>query len=105
MTISSIEQRVYRILRMIPSGKVLTYGDVAKVAGNISPRLVGRILHRNPSAELNPCHRVVFADGKLAPAYAFGGENVQRSKLKKEGVVFQNEKVDLNKCRWRVEFV
>ena len=45
-------------------------------------------------AYIIPCHRVVFADGRLSPAFAFGGENEQRRLLEEEGVIFNGEKVD-----------
>ncbi len=74
----------------------MTYGQVAKIANVSTPRVVGFALHVNPDSNLTPCHRVVFANGSLTPGYAFGGEDVQRELLKKEGVQFlKNGKVDL----------
>ncbi|HET9946973.1 MAG TPA: MGMT family protein, partial [Patescibacteria group bacterium] len=77
-------------------GKVMTYGQVARVANVTTPRVVGFALHSNPDENKTPCHRVVFADGSLTQGYAFGGEGIQREKLEKEGVLFvKNGKVDL----------
>lgn len=89
---------VFTYVARIPKGKVTTYGRIAKDLFLPTPRLVGKILHSNPDPTKYPCHRVVFSDGKLAPAYAFGGAEVQRKKLLSEGVSFKGSKVDLKKC-------
>lgn len=89
-------QRIYDIVRKIPIGKVMTYGQVAVLANAATPRIVGFALHVNDDPEHIPCHRVVFATGKLTPGYAFGGEEKQQAKLKSEGVIFTNNNtVDL----------
>ena len=89
--------RIYQIVQKIPQGKVMTYGQVARLANVATPRVVGFAMHSNPDSSLTPCHRVVFADGSLTPGYAFGGQDVQKEKLEKEGVKFlKNGKVDLN---------
>lgn len=88
---------VYKLVRQIPKGKVTTYGAIAKKL-NISPRVVGYILHLNPNGKETPCHRVVNRQGRVAPGYAFGGEGKQKELLEKEGVIFKDEKhVDLEK--------
>jgi len=93
-------ERIYEIVRNIPKGKVMTYGQVALLANVATPRVVGFALHVNKDPKHIPCHRVVFATGKLTPGYAFGGEDVQRAKLEQEGVLF-NEKneVILTTCQ------
>ena len=95
-------QKIYEQVKKIPEGKVATYGQIALMAGN--PRwsqIVGYALHSNPEPVVIPCHRVVNKDGKLAKAFAFGGENMQRNILKSEGVIFLDEDtVDLQKCRY-----
>ena len=63
---------------------------------------VGWALRRNPSpgAEI-PCHRVVNREGRLAPAFAFGGPGAQRDLLEAEGVpFFADGRVDLKRCAW-----
>lgn len=95
-------EQVYAVVRQIPEGMVATYGQVALLAG--APRrarYVGFALHRNPKPGEIPCHRVVFADGRLSPAFAFGGENRQRELLEAEGVGFASaDRVDLARFRW-----
>ncbi len=91
---------IYDVVRKIPRGKVATYGDVTKRAGVGSPRVVGNCLHKNPYPRSVPCHRVVNAQGRLAPAFVFGGPEKQHNRLTVEGVVFNGEKVDLTKSQW-----
>lgn len=86
--------RIYEIVATIPQGKVMTYGQVAKLANVATPRVVGFALHVNKDPKNIPCHRVVFADGSLTKGYLFGGEGEQRRKLVEEGIVFlENGKV------------
>lgn len=80
--------RIYEVVKKIPAGKVMSYGEVAKLANVATPRVVGFALHVNKSPKTIPCHRVVFADGSLAKGYVFGGEGEQRAKLEEEGVKF-----------------
>lgn len=87
-TSSNSFERIYDVVRKIPKGKVMTYGQVAIMANVATPRVVGFALHVNKDPMNIPCHRVVFSNGKLTPGYAFGGEDVQREKLQTEGVGF-----------------
>jgi methylated-DNA-[protein]-cysteine S-methyltransferase len=81
---------VYDLLQKIPAGKVSTYGDLAKALGNPSaPRIIGRILGKNPNPVQVPCHRVVMSNGKLG-GYMHGAEN-KKELLKKEGITFVDE--------------
>ena len=90
---------MYAVVRNIPKGKVASYGTVARLAGYPRcSRQVGFALHKNPDPETIPCHRVVFKDGRLSPAFAFGGENRQRKLLEREGVRFIGERVDMKRC-------
>lgn len=87
-------EKVYQVVRKIPEGKAMTYGQVAKLVGT-TPELVGFALHVNPeeydlkSGKGVPCHRVVRKDGTLARGFAFGGEDEQRLRLAAEGVRFK----------------
>ena len=94
--------KIYRVVRRIPYGKVATYGQIAAAVGN--PRLarvVGYALHQNPSPGIIPCHRVVKKDGSVSEAFAFGGENAQIEMLRAEGVEFaEYGKVDMSRFQW-----
>lgn len=79
--------RIYEVVKKIPRGSVLTYGEVAALAGNPRwARVVGYALHVNPDPSTIFCHRVVNREGRVSPAFAFGGENRQISLLRGEGV-------------------
>ncbi len=99
---SEFTQRIYEVVKNIPRGYVASYGQIAALAGNPrGARGVGFALHRNPQPGVIPCHRVVFADGGVAPGFAFGGPEVQRQLLRDEGVIFSADgRVDMQKSRW-----
>ena len=82
-------ETVYEIVKQIPRGKVMSYGQIARAAGfPRKAREVGWALHVNPDPEHIPCHRVVNRVGRVSPAFVFGGENMQVALLKSEGVEF-----------------
>jgi len=84
----SFSQKVYEIVKKIPKGKVLTYKEVAKRAGNVkASRAVGNVLNKNYNPRI-PCYRVICSDGKL------GGYN-RGAKKKKE--VLEKEGFNLSK--------
>ena len=93
---------VLDIVRQIPSGKVMTYGDVAALAGWPShSRMVGRTLRYSPEAISLPCHRVVNKEGRTAP-----GWNQQRTLLEAEGIRFKpNGHVIMEEYLWRPEIL
>ncbi len=92
---------VYDLVRAIPRGRVMTYGQVAGELGNrVSPRAVGWILHRCPDDV--PWHRVVNARGGCSterlPDFPRG---LQRALLEAEGVEFRdNGTLNLELYRW-----
>lgn len=91
-------ERVYEIVKKIPVGYVMTYGQIAEVIGTKDARRVGQALHANKDPLNIPCHRVVNKDGGLAPGYVFGGLEEQRNRLLSEGVLFaDDERVDLTR--------
>ena len=80
-------EKVYEAVKKIPKGKVATYGQIACAVGSPrAARQVGWALHVNPQPGIIPCHRVVNRFGRMAPAFAFGGEEVQAELLRQEGV-------------------
>ncbi len=95
-------EKIYGIVKKIPFGKVATYGQIAELAGNKKwARAVGYALHANPDPENIPCFRVVNRFGGLAPAFAFGGIDVQAAKLRAEGIeVRADNTVDLERYLW-----
>lgn len=95
-------EKIYEVVKKIPRGKVATYGQIARLAGNERwSRVVGYALHANPAPDEIPCFRVVNRFGGLAPAFAFGGIDVQASMLRREGIEVRGDNtVDLDKYLW-----
>jgi methylated-DNA-protein-cysteine methyltransferase-like protein len=82
-------EKIYAVVKRIPKGKVSTYGQIARLAGNPHwSRVVGYALHSNPDPADIPCHRVLNRFGEACPSYVFGGDSVQRGILETEGVAF-----------------
>ncbi len=97
----SVFEKIYEQVRRIPRGKVATYGQIAILAGNSRwARVVGYALHSNPDPDGIPCYRVVNRLGELAPAFAFGGAEVQAELLKADGIEVTDNRVDLEKYLW-----
>jgi methylated-DNA-protein-cysteine methyltransferase-like protein len=82
--------KVYEVVKKIPPGKVMTYGQIAEILGTKDARKVGWALHANPDSN-TPCHRVVNKEGKVAKNYAFGDWKEQKVRLIEEGVSFVDE--------------
>lgn len=77
-------ENVLSVVRRIPHGAVLTYGEVARRAGNPrAARAVGAILETNYDPAI-PCHRVIRADGTLG-GYNRGGARRKQMLLRQEG--------------------
>lgn len=98
----SLAQKVYDYLTTIPKGKVVTYKQVAESLGNKGlARAVGNILHKNPDEHKYPCYKVLNSKGELAEAFVFGGKEIQKKKLEKDGIKVINNKVDLQTYQWK----
>lgn len=99
-----MKEEVYKFLRTIPKGKVVTYGQIAEYLGNKKlARIVGNILHNNPDKEKYPCYKVVDSKGNLSRNFAFGGIEKQKEYLEKEGIIVINYKVDLGKYKVQIK--
>jgi len=95
---SPLYARIYELVKSIPYGKVATYGQIARQAGNPrASRAVGWALHVNPDPENIPCHRVVNRFGGLSKAFAFGGMDAHKALLEAEGIEVEDYTVDLTK--------
>ncbi|WP_277584832.1 MGMT family protein [Psychrobacillus antarcticus] len=99
-------ERVIQIIKSIPSGKVMTYGQIAKVAGSPrGARQVVRVLH-SMSAKYNlPWHRVINAKGEIVIADEESAYS-QKAILEAEGVQFlTGDRVDLRKSLYDLQVV
>lgn len=99
-------EKIYEIVKKIPSGKVASYGQVAALAGNRRwSRVVGYALHVNPDPDQIPCYRVVTRAGELSEAFAFGGRNRQEELLRAEGVHFCDGRVRMDLDQWETPWL
>ena len=94
-------ERVLSIVEAVPRGNVVTYGQVALLAGSPrAARQVGMVLHGLREADEVPWQRVINAQGKIS-TYRIGSGELQRALLEAEGVEFDSEgRVDLGRFRW-----
>ena len=94
----SIYKKIYNTVSQIPYGQVATYGQIARITGSCTARMVGYALAATPENVEIPWHRVINSQGKIS-VIAF--EDLQRKLLESEGIVFNNSgKVNLQKYRW-----
>lgn len=94
-----LHESIYALVRMIPPGKVATYGQIASVLGRGTPRMVGYAMAAVPHGSGVPWHRVINSAGRTSLT-GEGGE-AQRALLEREGVVFGKEgRVDLGLFLW-----
>ena len=96
--------RIYSVVRLIPRGRVATYGQVAELAALAGqPRLVGYALSALDDESTVPWHRVVNAQGKISLRSSGSGYDLnQRLRLEREGIVFDaGDKISLATYRWK----
>jgi len=96
----SFAEEVYALVRLVPPGRVTTYGTISQLLGRYrSARLVGWAMRRCPDGL--PAHRVVNSSGVLSGGWAFGHPSVQRALLEDEGILFVGEtRCDLTVHYW-----
>lgn len=87
-----LQDKVYKKLLEVPSGRVTTYSELAKAVGIPGgQRAIGNIMNKNPYPVIVPCHRVVTASGKLG-GYAYG-DDIKKTLLQNEGIKITGEKI------------
>ena len=91
-------KNVWQVVQGIPRGHVLTYGEVARLAGlPRAARRVSQAMRRAPKGVELPWHRVVNAQGKISFPEDSNGYRRQRALLQEEGIVFQGDRIDLQR--------
>jgi methylated-DNA-protein-cysteine methyltransferase-like protein len=95
--------RIYEIVKKIPSGKVATYGQIARLVGlSGHARQVGYALHNLPSTSDVPWQRVINGQGRISFPVESVEWNMQKSMLESEGIQFSlNNTVSLHKYQWK----
>jgi methylated-DNA-protein-cysteine methyltransferase related protein len=84
---------VFKFLKTLSKGKVVTYKMVAEHCGVPNPRNVGWILRQNTDPDIIPCYKVIRSDGSLAKGYKFGGRKEQKNRLAVDGIKFNRLKI------------
>ena len=94
-------QKVYQLVRGVPEGYVVTYGQIAAVLGDPrQARVVGWAMRDCPADV--PWHRVVNSKGQVSTHALSGGFNQQRALLEDEGIEFSpSGRIDLDVYGWR----
>lgn len=96
-------QRVYEVARLVPRGRVTTYGAIARYLGTgQSARVVGWAMNSSFSKEeFVPAHRVVNRDGVLTGKHHFGTSGIMAQLLRNEGINIEDDRIDNFKtCFW-----
>jgi len=96
-------EQVYEVVKLIPFGRVTSYGAIARYLGTAgSSRMVGWAMNASHSAVSNiPAHRVVNRIGMLTGKHHFGGPEVMQQLLESENINVVNDKiVDFEKHFW-----
>ena len=93
---------LYLTLNQVPEGKVVSYGQLAELAGlGRAARWVGRTLSLLPDGTSLPWHRVIGAGGKVSLPVGTSSGDEQRARLRAEGIIVQNNRVDIRRHGWR----
>jgi methylated-DNA-protein-cysteine methyltransferase related protein len=97
---NAYRERVYEIVRQIPAGKVMTYGQLAIILGEgYTARTVGYVMHGSPDDV--PWQRVINSQGKCSTGKLTIPINLQQELLEAEGIVFsESGKCDLRALQW-----
>ena len=92
----------YELVRLIPSGRVATYGQIASYIDRCTPRMVGYAMAATPQGRDIPWHRVINSQGRISIRANGERDMLQRVLLGEEGVFFNKiGKVDLNAVGWK----
>ena len=98
----SFFERVYDVARMVPEGRVTSYGAIARYLGSAgSARMVGWAMNACHNRDDVPAHRVVNRKGLLTGKHHFPGTNLMQELLENEGVVVIDDQIqDFDQLHW-----
>lgn len=96
------EQRIWQVCLTIPEGKVVSYGQLADLAGLPGrARLAGRAMRTAPKEMALPWYRVLGAGGKISLPKDSPGYREQQYRLRKEGVEVNGSRINMNRYQWQ----
>ena len=95
-------EKVYRVAKLIPYGRITSYGAIARYLGSTgSARMVGWAMNASHNDPEVPAHRVVNRNGLLSGKHHFEGTNLMQQLLESEGVeVIDNQVQNFNSLFW-----
>jgi methylated-DNA-protein-cysteine methyltransferase related protein len=101
-TDKSFFNEVFEVAKLIPYGRVTSYGAIAEYLGSKgSARMVGWAMNKSHTEKNVPAHRVVNRNGVLTGKHHFGGKNIMAQLLLSEGIRIKDDKVvDFKKLFW-----
>ena len=93
---------VYEVVRLVPSGRVTTYGAIAAYLGlKSSARMVGWAMNQSHGEDSVPAHRVVNRNGVLTGKHFFGDDVTMQKLLEDEGIYVTDDQIqDFKKVFW-----
>jgi len=94
---SEFQDKCYKLLALVPKGKVTTYKSIAKALNSKAYRSVGSAMKQNSTPVLVPCHRVVLSNGSVGGYSGKEGVKGKIQLLRSEGVEIKNGKINLSK--------
>lgn len=97
-----LNESIWQVVAAIPRGQVLTYGQVAKIAGYPNhSRQVGNTLRNLPKGTKLPWHRVINSQGKISFPLDSHAYRLQKTRLQDEGVIFRGDRIALKEYGWQ----
>ncbi len=99
---SQFFQDVYEVVRLVPKGRVTSYGAIANYLGTrMSARMVGWAMNASHADPTVPAHRVVNSKGLLTGKMHFSTPDRMQELLESEGIIIENDQVkDFNNLLW-----
>lgn len=103
MTTQKLDEVIWQIVASIPKGRVVSYGQVAKIAGYPNhARYVGTTLKHLPKNTSLPWFRVINAKGEIAFPVNSDAYKRQRELLESEGIIFNKHKISMKQYQWQL---
>ena len=96
-----VNERIIDVIRQVPYGQVATYGQIALIVGDCTPRMVGFCLASLDFDSDVPWQRIINYKGMVSPRSSGHGSQLQREMLQEEGVLFDRKgRVSFRKFGW-----
>ena len=101
LRVASPYERIYALVTLIPAGRVATYGQLARIEGRCTARMVGYAMAALPEGRALPWHRVVNGRGTVSERRGGGGTSQQEALLRADGLLFDARgRLDLDRVAW-----